>query len=130
MIELCEDYFDDARIFRLRACLGKGAETLPLRLFCRCGRDIEWLGPTEIERIAGWWGVPGKMLTGFMGAGLLCWRSGTYDHGMAYYWAENLPFSDGKTADFEKEKENKKEKAAKKKKIKEKEREKLVGWLV
>ena len=29
------NYFEDSRILRLRACLGRGAELLPLRLFLR-----------------------------------------------------------------------------------------------
>ena len=108
------NYFEDSRILRLRACLGRGAELLPLRLFLRFPHGLEAFSPTETEALAGWWGEPGRMAAEFESAGIFQPIKGSTNGTKRYEWAEDLPFDDGEAENSEKEKE----KAAKKKKEK------------
>lgn len=68
------DYFDKPETVRLGVLLGKGAALLPLRLKCRlAGFEsgyINGLSSSEIEALAGWWGVAGKMVEAFEKVGI------------------------------------------------------------
>ncbi len=71
------DFFDHPKTKRLVGLLGRGADILPIRLWCYCGKyqaengDLTGYSPTEIETLMGWWGQPGRaldaMLLPFMG---------------------------------------------------------------
>lgn len=62
------DYFDSAPVKRLVGRLGHGADILPLRLRCYCGKHhpedgrFDGYSVEEIESIAGWTGTPGAMV--------------------------------------------------------------------
>lgn len=65
-------YFDHPKTRRLIGLLGRGAEVLPIRLWCYCGRyhsrdgSLAGYSAQEIESIVGWWGKPGEMLQAFV----------------------------------------------------------------
>jgi hypothetical protein len=72
------DYFDHPKTVRLIGLLGRGADLLPIRLWCYCGKyhaengELTGYSPEEIETAAlKWWGQPGKaveaMLRPFQG---------------------------------------------------------------
>lgn len=70
-------YFDHPKTRRLIGLLGRGAEVLPIRLWCYCGRyhsrdgSLAGYSAQEIESIVGWWGKPGEMLQAFLALVLL-----------------------------------------------------------
>jgi hypothetical protein len=72
-INLDFDFFDHPKVKRLIARLGRGAEVLPVRLWCYCGRyhceDGRLIGysDAEIEHLIGWWGEPGECIKGLAG---------------------------------------------------------------
>lgn len=69
-IKLPDDYFDWNKTRDLVKLLGKGAEVLPLRLWCYCGRHPEERGRLaanlayQVESIVVWWGEKGKAVLG------------------------------------------------------------------
>ena len=72
-INLDFDFFDHPKVKRLIARLGRGAEVLPVRLWCYCGKyhceDGNLLGYSdiEIEQLIGWWGQAGECVKGLDG---------------------------------------------------------------
>lgn len=70
-------YFSNRKVKRLIGLLGRGAEVLPIRLWCYCGMHHAESGgltdytPQEIESIAEWWGKPGEMVSAMVRVGLL-----------------------------------------------------------
>lgn len=56
------DYFEHPKTKRLIGLLGRGAEVLPIRLWCYCGKYHSETGrltdhaAQEIEAVIGWWG--------------------------------------------------------------------------
>lgn len=76
-LNLALDYFDHPKTRRLVGLLGRGAEVLPIRLWCYCGKYHERDGsltsysPQEIESIVGWWGSPGKAVEAMVQVGFL-----------------------------------------------------------
>ena len=71
------DYFDHPKTKRLIGLLGRGAEVLPVRLWCYCGRyhkrdgSLTDYSPREIETLAGWWGAPGKAIAALVKVGFV-----------------------------------------------------------
>lgn len=71
------DYFDHPKTRRLIGLLGKGAEGLPIRLWCYCGRHHAESGgltsysAQEIESICAWWGQKGQMVEAMVRVGFL-----------------------------------------------------------
>lgn len=62
------DFFDHPKTRRLRAILGKGSETLILRLWAHCGKFhpkdgiLQGYSLEELEEICGWTGTPGEAI--------------------------------------------------------------------
>lgn len=60
------DYFDHPKVGRLIGQLGRGADMLPVRLWCYCGKyhadtgELIGYSPLEIETAIKWWGQPGR----------------------------------------------------------------------
>lgn len=71
------DYFDHPKTARLVGLLGRGAEVLPLKLWCYCGkyhkRDGRLTGYSahEIESVIGWWGKQGDLVNAMVKVGFL-----------------------------------------------------------
>jgi len=71
------DYFDHPKTKRLIGLLGRGAEVLPIRLWCYCGKyhrrdgSLTDYSPQEIETIVGWWGQKGEAIEAMVRVGLL-----------------------------------------------------------
>lgn len=65
-LNLDPDYFDHPKTNRLIGLLGRGAEGLPIKLWCFCAKyrakDGNLIGysPQEIELAVKWWGKPGE----------------------------------------------------------------------
>jgi hypothetical protein len=63
------DFFDHPKTKRLVGLLGRGAEVLPLRLWCYCGKyhsadgRLAGYSGQEIESLVGWWGKEGQMIS-------------------------------------------------------------------
>jgi hypothetical protein len=78
------DYFEHPKIRRLVGLLGRGAEVLPIRLWCYCGKyhtsDGALKGYTvqEVESVAGWNGAQGAMIDAFLSVGLMEQKKGVY----------------------------------------------------
>lgn len=76
-LNLSLDYFDHRKTKRLVGLLGRGAEVLPIRLWCYCGKyhtndgSLADYSEQEIESIAGWWGVIGKAVEALIRVGFL-----------------------------------------------------------
>lgn len=76
-LNLSLDYFDHRKTKRLIGLLGRGAEVLPIRLWCYCGRyhaddgSLADYSEQEIESIAGWWGATGKAIEALVRVGFL-----------------------------------------------------------
>lgn len=71
------DYFDHPKTRRLIGLLGRGAEVLPVRLWCYCGKyhrrdgSLADYSPQEIETIVGWWGQKGEAIEAMVRVGFL-----------------------------------------------------------
>lgn len=71
------DFPNHPKVKRLVAILGDGAEILPVKLWCYCGkyhaRDGRFAGygDAEIEMLAGWHGEAGKMLVAMQKVGFM-----------------------------------------------------------
>lgn len=71
------DYFNHPKTVRLVGLLGRGAEVLPVRLWCYCGKfhcddgRLTNYSPQEIESLAGWWGKEGVMLEAMLRVGFM-----------------------------------------------------------
>lgn len=69
------EYFTHPKTTRLIDLLGRGAEVLPLRLWCFCGKyhaqdgRLTGYAGEEIERLLGWWGKPGKAIDAMLTCG-------------------------------------------------------------
>lgn len=78
------DYFEHPKIRRLVGLLGRGAEVLPIRLWCYCGKyhvesgKLTGYSVQEIESVATWWGRSGEMVAAMMQVGLLDEEAGSY----------------------------------------------------
>ena len=78
------DYFDHIKTRRLVGLLGRGAEVLPIQIWCICGKHHAETGrlagysAQEIETLCGWWGEPGKMLEAMVQAGFLDYDGEVY----------------------------------------------------
>lgn len=70
-------YFDHRKTKRLIGLLGRGAEAIPIRLWCYCGThhcgtgELADYSPQEIESLVGWWGKPGEMLPALLKVGFV-----------------------------------------------------------
>lgn len=77
IVKLHVDYFDHPKVVRLAGLLGKGAEVLPIRLWCHCGKhhratgELTGYSAQEVEKAAGWWGVRGRCVAVMLELGLL-----------------------------------------------------------
>lgn len=71
------NYFDHRKTGRLIRLLGKGAELLPIRLWCYCGRHhaedgaLTGYSAQEIESKVAWWGRSGSAVEAMVEAGFL-----------------------------------------------------------
>lgn len=71
------DYHDHPKTKRLVGLLGRGAEALPIRLWCYCGKyhaddgKLTGYSAQEIESICTWWGRKGEMIDAFIKVGFL-----------------------------------------------------------
>lgn len=76
-INLDCDYFDHPKTVQLVRLLGKGAEVLPIRLWCDCGKyhyedgRLTGYSKQEIEQRVRWWGSPGKCAAALVATGFL-----------------------------------------------------------
>lgn len=76
-LNLDVDYFDHPKTKRLIGLLGRGAEVLPLRVWCFVGKyhpesgRLTGYSAQEIESLAGWWGKPGAGVAGLVKVGFL-----------------------------------------------------------
>lgn len=75
-INLSVNYFDDAKTKRLVGLLGRGAEIMPIRLLCYCGKHhaengrLTGYSVKEIEAICGWWGKDGAAVETLVGSAI------------------------------------------------------------
>lgn len=121
-IVIDSSFFESPEILHIKTLLGRGSEILFLRLKCRLAEMPEeaviTLSPSEIERMAGWWGVPGKMTEAFEKVGIFSFRNGVFLLKKEPGISENKAGKEKETREKEeKEKEIKKEKDKKKKTI-------------
>jgi hypothetical protein len=71
------DYFDHPKVGRLIGQLGRGADMLPVRLWCYCGKfhaetgELNGYSPLEIETAIKWWGQPGRAVETLVSLGFL-----------------------------------------------------------
>lgn len=76
-INLDLDYFTHPKTKRLVRLLGRGAEVIPIKIWCFCGRHHPETGiltetsGQEIEAMVGWWGRPGEAVAAMLEIGLL-----------------------------------------------------------
>lgn len=76
-INLDLNYFDHPKTKRLVGLLGRGADVLPVRLWCTCGKhysdsgELTGLTAQEIESQVAWWGRPGQMVAAMLKVGFL-----------------------------------------------------------
>jgi hypothetical protein len=62
------DYFTHPKTVRLVGLLGRGAEVLPIKLWCYCGKyhsesgKLTGYSAQEIESAIGWWGKVGELI--------------------------------------------------------------------
>jgi hypothetical protein len=76
-INLDLNYFDHPKTKRLVGLLGRGADVLPVRLWCTCGKhypdsgELTGLTAQEIESQVAWWGQPGQMVEAMVKVGFL-----------------------------------------------------------
>lgn len=89
-INLDLDYFDNPKTMHLTSLLGKGAEVLPIRVWCYCGKHyaetgrLTGLSTDTVEQIAGWRGPKGKAVEAMLTAGFL-----TKDEESGYFQIPN-----------------------------------------
>ena len=85
------DYFTHPKTQRLIGLLGKGAEVLPLRLWCYCGKyhtedgRLTGYSAREIESLVGWWGDPGVLVDALIKVRFL---EGEEENYLCHDWAE------------------------------------------
>jgi len=78
------DFFEHIKIKRLVGLLGRGAEVLPIRLWCYCGKHhtesgkLTGYSTQEIESIIAWWGKDGQAVEALVKVGLLSGQDGTF----------------------------------------------------
>jgi hypothetical protein len=71
------NYFTHPKTTRLIRLLGKGAEAIPIRIWCYCGTHmpedgvLKGFSAAEIEMIAEWKGEPGKAIKALKIVGFL-----------------------------------------------------------
>jgi len=71
------NYFSHIKVVRLVGLLGRGAEVLPIRVWCHCGVHhpesgrLAGYSAQEIESLAGWWGQSGVAIAAMEKVGLL-----------------------------------------------------------
>lgn len=71
------DYFDHPKTRRLIGLLGRGAEVLPIKLWCYSGKyhaengKLSDYSPKEIESTLGWWGKEGEAVEALVKLGFL-----------------------------------------------------------
>ena len=76
-LNLDVDYFSHPKTARLVGLLGRGAEVLPLKLWCYCGKyhaddgRLSTYGAHEIESVMGWWGKRGAAVKAMVKVGFL-----------------------------------------------------------
>lgn len=76
-LNLDPNYFSHRKTKRLIDLLCKGAEVLPLKLWCYCGRHhardgkLTGYSEQEIEKLVDWWGKRGACVTALIEAGFL-----------------------------------------------------------
>lgn len=92
VINLEVDYFDHIKTIRLVNRLGRGAEVLPIRLWCYCGGHhaesgrLNGYSPQEIETvILKWWGRSGEAVQALLDVGFLEKDGDTF---VAHKWKE------------------------------------------
>lgn len=78
------DYFSHPKTVRLVGLLGRGAEVLPIRLWCYCGKyhvesgKLTGYSAQEIESAVAWWGKPGELVEAMIRVGFLEEHDGEY----------------------------------------------------
>jgi hypothetical protein len=71
------NFFDHPKTRRLVGLLGRGAEILPIKLWCACGRlhpesgRLTDYSPQEIESMVDWWGKAGDAVAALVKVGFL-----------------------------------------------------------
>ncbi|OHB90835.1 MAG: hypothetical protein A3D89_04255 [Planctomycetes bacterium RIFCSPHIGHO2_02_FULL_52_58] len=71
------NYFTHPKTIRLIGLLGRGAEVLPIRLWCYCGKyhaesgRLAGYSVQEVESILEWWGEKGKAVEAMVSVGFL-----------------------------------------------------------
>jgi hypothetical protein len=76
-LNLDPDYFDHPKTLRLIGLLGKGAEVLPLKLWCICAKyhaedgGLQSYSTQEIESLVRWWGRPGEAVEALARVGFI-----------------------------------------------------------
>lgn len=84
-INLDIGYFDHIKTVRLASMLGRGAEMLPVRLWCYCGMHPKDNGAltdfsaNDVEAVVlKWWGKPGQAVEAMVKCGFLDFDGTTY----------------------------------------------------
>lgn len=83
-LNLDPNYFEHPKTKRLLGLLGKGAESLPIKLWCHCAKFhpeqamLQAYLPEEIEAIVGWDGEKGKMVNAMVKVGFLIKKDDIY----------------------------------------------------
>ena len=78
------DFFEHPKVRRLVGLLGRGAEVLPIRLWCYCGKyhvesgELTGYSIKEIESIVGWWGKDGEMMKAMITTGFIEGEAGAF----------------------------------------------------
>ena len=78
------DYFTHPKTMRLIGLLGRGAEVLPIRLWCWCAKyhaesgELSGYSAQEIESCVGWWGKEGQLVEALVKVGFLERKGKTY----------------------------------------------------
>ena len=86
------DYHDHPKTKRLVGLLGRGAEALPIKLWCYCGKyhaddgKLTGYSAQEIESICAWWGQKGEMIEAFVKVNFL---HPTEDGFQVHEWKEH-----------------------------------------
>jgi len=91
-INLDLDYFGHPKTGRLIRLLGRGAEVIPVRMWCWCARHYSETGvltavaAQEIETAVKWWGKPGKAVEALQEVGFLDLVDGNF---VVHDWLEH-----------------------------------------
>lgn len=86
------NYFSHPKTKRLIGLLGRGAEVLPIRIWCHCGAHhaesgrLAGYSAQEIESIVEWWGKPSEAVEAMVKVGFLELKNGEY---AVHDWKKN-----------------------------------------